>query len=473
MQTYRHLFELINDNFNYDDLALLCKSLSLDIEELSGGSSRKRKAMELQEYMRRRGRIDELLQEVHRARLHLDLRPFGGPGPKEANATPEASILAEPVETPSTPVGTPIKPVTSKTAGQYEDFDIRIGLRHQDGRYPLSANSPAGDTATILQTLPLDDEAFGDVVYYLRERMARSQHAERLGKQLRNFLFPTDIWSLYGRSLTMVKERGKKGLRVRIHVSLDSSPELSQIPWEYCEGDRTYLALDETTPVVRYIATDRPPAPIAVPKTVRILLVIASPSDLTPLDVKAEVELVQQALAPLKTTGLVDVQVVFQTTRRKLFDNFNSFDPHILHFIGHGELNDEGEGALILENEAGKAESIDAKKMLVLLQNSNVKLVILNACETAASSEGKAFMGIAPRLVWAGIPAVIAMQFAIPDRVAVTFTQDLYNALAQGKPLDMAMTAARKGAYFVTDEIYWAIPVLFMRAPDGIIWQPK
>jgi len=471
MTEHRHLFELISANFDYNELTFLCRSLGVDIEELPGGSSKKRKAMELQEYLRRRGRSNELLQEVHRERPHLDLRPFGGLAPEAEDArlvAPAEPTQAEP-HVPTPPSRSPI------TSGQdYENFDIRIGLRHEDSRrYPLSANSPAGDTSTILQTLPLDDEAFGDIVYYLREQMAGSHHAEQLGKQLRNFLFPTEIWSLYGRSLTMVKERGKKGLRVRIHVSLDSSPELSQIPWEYCEGDRTYLALDETTPVVRYIATDRPPAPIAVPETVRILLVIASPSDLAPLDVKAEEERIQQALAPLKATGLVDVKVVFQTTRRKLFDNFNSFDPHILHFIGHGELNNKGEGALILENEAGKSESVDAKKMLVLLQNSNVKLVILNACETAASGEGKAFMGVAPRLVWAGIPAVIAMQFAIPDLVAITFTQDLYNALAQGKPLDMAMTAARKGAYFVNDEIFWAIPVLFMRAPDGVIWRPE
>lgn len=471
MTEYRHLFELISDNFDYNDLTFLCRSLGVDIEELPGGSGRKRKAMELQEYLRRRGRMDELLQEVHRERPHLDLRPFGGPEPQADDARPVAP--EDPAQAkPHAPMP-PRLPVAIRQ--DYENFDIHIGLRHADGRYPLNVlNSPAGQTpGTILQTLPLDDEAFNDVVYYLRELIATSHHAEQLGTQLRDFLFPPAVWNLYVSSLATVKERHKKGLRIRLHFSLESSPELSQVPWEYCEADRTYLALDETTPVVRYIATDRPPAPIAVPETVRILLVIASPSDLAPLDVKAEEELVQQALAPLKTMGLVDVKVVHQTTRRKLFENFSTFDPHILHFIGHGEVNEKGEGALILENAAGKSEAVNAKKMLVLLQNSNVKLVILNACETAASDEGKAFMGVAPRLVWAGIPAVIAMQFAIPDDVAVTFIQDLYNALAQGKPLDMAMTAARKGAYFVNDEIFWAIPVLFMRAPDGVIWQPK
>ena len=473
MAQYRHLFELISDNFDYDELTFLCQSLGIDIEELSGGSSKKRKAMELQEYMRRRGRSDELLQEVHRERPHLDLRLFGGPEPEEEDTTtPITPVKPTPIESqikmPS------LQP--SVTAWQdYENFDIHIGLRHADGRYPLNViNSPAGQTpGTILQKLPLDDEAFSDVVYYLRELIATSHHAEQLSTQLRDFLFPPAVWNLYVSSLATVKERHKKGLRIRLHFSLDSSPELSQIPWEYCAGDRTYLALNETTPVVRYIQTDRPLTPIAIPEMVRILIVMASPKDLQPLKVEEEEKRVRQALTPLEARGQVLVQVVPHTTRRKLFKHFSTFNPHILHFVGHGELNKDGEGTLLLENEVGESDAIDARRMLVLLQDSNVRLVILNACETAATSEGKALMGVAPRLVWAGVPAVIAMQFMVPDPVAVAFMEDLYNAMAQGKPLDMAMTAARKGAYIVNDEIYWAIPVLFLHAPDGVIWQPK
>jgi CHAT domain-containing protein len=110
--------------------------------------------------------------------------------------------------------------------------------------------------------------------------------------------------------------------------------------------------------------------------------------------------------------------------------------------------------------------------MLVLSQGSSVKLVVLSACETAAHAESRAIMGVAPRLVWAGIPAVVAMQFAVPDKTAVALMRFFYESLADGKPLDTAMTVARRGAYFVYDDkIFWAIPVLFMRAPNGVIWQ--
>lgn len=471
MTEYRHLFELISDNFDYNDLTFLCKSLGVDIEELPGGFGKKRKAMELQEYMRRRGRSNDLLEEVHRARPHLDLRPFGGLGPEEMESVPIKTVTSS---VPSEPQVTKLVTKLPAAAKDYENFDIHIGMHHADGRYPLKASSlVAGDTGTILQTLPRDDEAFTDVVYYLRELMAGSHHAEQLGRKLRDFLFPQDIWNLYNRSLAVVKERGKNGLRVRLRFSLESSPELGQIPWEYCEGDRTYLALDETTPMVRYIDTDRPPIPVAVPGTVRILVVVASPKDQDPLDVAAEEQRIRQTLASLEQRGQIEVKVIPHATRLKLLEHVNRFDPHILHFIGHGLLNSAGEGTLVLESETGHTDAIDAKWMLVLLQNRSVRVVILNACETAAAEESRAFMGVAPRLVWAGIPAVIAMQFAIPDPVAVAFMQFLYEALAEGKPLDMAMTAARKGAYLINNEIFWAIPVLFMRAPDGVIWQPQ
>jgi hypothetical protein len=80
-------------------------------------------------------------------------------------------------------------------------------------------------------------------------------------------------------------------------------------------------------------------------------------------------------------------------------------------------------------------------------------------------------MGLAPKLVWGDTPAVLAMQFALPDEAGAPFMQTLYEFLADDEPLDTAVTEARIGLYFDnTDKFYWAIPVLFMRSPDGRIW---
>jgi hypothetical protein len=40
--------------------------------------------------------------------------------------------------------------------------------------------------------------------------------------------------------------------------------------------------------------------------------------------------------------------------------------------------------------------------------------------------------------------------------------------------LDRAITEARINLYTYDEEnIFWAVPVLFMRSPDGVIWQER
>lgn len=116
--------------------------------------------------------------------------------------------------------------------------------------------------------------------------------------------------------------------------------------------------------------------------------------------------------------------------------------------------------------------------MLDLFQGNNTKLIILSACQSGAtsdkpekSSSSEAFMGLAPKLVWGGIPSVVAMQYDLPNAAAMPFVKTLYDFLAVGKPLDWALTKARLGLRFaILESPYWGIPVLFMRAPDGNIW---
>jgi hypothetical protein len=65
---------------------------------------------------------------------------------------------------------------------------------------------------------------------------------------------------------------------------------------------------------------------------------------------------------------------------------------------------------------------------------------------------------------------VIAMQFEIADDVASTFAHEFYGALADGLPIDAAVTEARKAIFAGGREIEWATPVLYLRAPDGRIF---
>ena len=62
-----------------------------------------------------------------------------------------------------------------------------------------------------------------------------------------------------------------------------------------------------------------------------------------------------------------------------------------------------------------------------------------------AHSHVNPFSGVASSLVHYGVPAVIGMQFEITDDAAITFADRLYTAVAQGFPIDAALTAGPQG----------------------------
>jgi hypothetical protein len=79
---------------------------------------------------------------------------------------------------------------------------------------------------------------------------------------------------------------------------------------------------------------------------------------------------------------------------------------------------------------------------------------------------------VAQSLVQGGLPAVVAMQFEITDRAAIVFAHEFYRAMADGYPVDAAITEARK--VLLTESrgsgLEWGTPVLYMRAPDGRVF---
>jgi hypothetical protein len=62
---------------------------------------------------------------------------------------------------------------------------------------------------------------------------------------------------------------------------------------------------------------------------------------------------------------------------------------------------------------------------------------------------------------------VIAMQFEVSERTAATLSREFYRSVADNYPVDAALAEARKAIYTQGQDIEWGIPVLFMRSPDG------
>jgi hypothetical protein len=74
---------------------------------------------------------------------------------------------------------------------------------------------------------------------------------------------------------------------------------------------------------------------------------------------------------------------------------------------------DLNEGFLVLEDDRGEPDLLPAGLLATFLRSRNVRLAVLNACETAQTGQD-IWAGMA--LVLAGVPAVIAMQTAVLDQ---------------------------------------------------------
>jgi tetratricopeptide (TPR) repeat protein len=99
-----------------------------------------------------------------------------------------------------------------------------------------------------------------------------------------------------------------------------------------------------------------------------------------------------------------------------------------------------------------------------------LRLAILNACEGARADRTDPFAGTAQSLVQQGIPAVIAMQFEITDQAAIAFAHEFYEAISDNYPVDAALTEARKTLFGMGHGLEWGTPVLYLRAPNGRIF---
>ena len=124
-----------------------------------------------------------------------------------------------------------------------------------------------------------------------------------------------------------------------------------------------------------------------------------------------------------------------------------------------------------MEDDHGRARLVGGEDLGTLLHDHrSLRLAVLNSCEGARGDRADPFSGTAQSLIQQGIPAVVAMQFEITDDAAITFGHVLYEAIADGYPLDAATAEARKAIYADGNLTEWGTPVLYSRAPDGRIF---
>ncbi|UCH58684.1 MAG: CHAT domain-containing protein, partial [Anaerolineales bacterium] len=192
------------------------------------------------------------------------------------------------------------------------------------------------------------------------------------------------------------------------------------------------------------------------------------------LDVEREWNNLKAALAELEARGSLVLDHLDTASPTELQYRLRRNEYHVFHFIGHGGFNEQAQdGILLFEDENQRGHPLSGQYLGTLLHDENtLRLAVLNACEGGRSGVSDPFAGVAQSLVQQGLPAVIAMQFEVTDEAAITFAREFYTAIADGYPVDAALSEARKAIFSLGNDIEWGTPVLYMRAPDGRIFDP-
>jgi len=363
----------------------------------------------------------------------------------------------------------------------YLDFDVLIERADQGAYRVRVVNAPAGPTPSSSFTVPFSQLELENFVLKIgrpRRVVRRVDEPETaaikaFGSQLYRALFHDELEVNLLRSQSQATAMGM-GLRLRLRLS--DTPELAELPWEflYDRSRNRFVCLSDRTPLVRFLEVPDPPRPLPVSPPLRVLVMISSPRDpsFAELDVEQEWAKLQGVLSGLEQAGLVHLERLETATLSALRQRLRRDDWHVLHFIGHGGFDPHAQdGVLVLEDQAGGSRLVTAQALGVPLHNHDpLRLVVLNACEGARSDPTDPFAGTAQTLIQQGIPAVVAMQFEITDPAAIAFTGELYAAVADGYPLDAALSQARQAIYTDVSEVEWATPVLYLRAPDGRIF---
>ncbi len=276
--------------------------------------------------------------------------------------------------------------------------------------------------------------------------------------------------ALFGTQGDKLLAHGPAVIRVRV----PATPEAAGLPFRPFEAawlrDRP-LALHDLSLV--FEAPGQPSRPAAAPISgvLRILAVFSLPPAGSPLNLRAERQMLKTLVKQLTSSGraAITLRVLqYGTTRAILeaaLEEGEGWD--MVHFSGHGNA-----GELLLEAPDGRPDLIgaDAVARLLQLARPRLKLVSLSACHSGAATveETLRWLGLdfTPRRDAAATPTpaaavpeaagsvaqalvrsldcgVMAMRFPVEDEFAIDLARRLYDKLlSKDQPLPRALQRA-------------------------------
>lgn len=364
-----------------------------------------------------------------------------------------------------------------------------------------------------LNNLEADDQELREIGYHLFAALCgseapgarRSEFSEQSVREvLRNVIQRT------------LRRRGTVALTLSFAAGCD---EFVRYPWELLHNGEHFLIASGIFTLTRaLLRPDQPTGyelPVHLP--LRVLYIGCSPGGCVPLETERSFEALARGLSRLTEDGRLILDRLEPPTFDELvrylssyggiaaFDDSETPIPcYAIHFDGHGAygrlcpadgcevLNDadarqcvvcytalsrvKPQTYLCFCDDEGRNRFIDTQALRELFLSSDVRLAVFSACETATLGEENGHhrhrraavnATLATALVMSQVPAVVAMPFSLHDDLSPTFMFHFYEALADGRTLEEALSRARQAMLPMTKHQGWFIPVLYRHVTEG------
>jgi hypothetical protein len=348
----------------------------------------------------------------------------------------------------------------------YEAFNVifaPLSDRHSDRHYAITVEGPGGRADGVFELPQLQPFYMEPAGRLERERTSGLELVE-LGTILFRALFQDKIKEAYSRS--KVRLKSNQGLRLRLHIDTEVAHPVAALPWEFLYDPEIqgHLVLRDI-PIVRCIPG--PPRNTRPMGQGRLKVLVSSARTPPAQNSQPELQAIETVLK--KLGDFVEVVVEPSMTTRKLRSILREFAPHVWHFVGHGGLSRENRSLLLFEDENGDPTGINADVLSALLSGQGVSLVVLSACNGAKLTD-KPFYNLAPQLIKADIPAVVAMQFPISEEGACAFANEFYSELVEGSLVEVCVNEGRSAVLEHISLPDWGVPVIYTRdKPDVLL----
>lgn len=341
--------------------------------------------------------------------------------------------------------------------------ELQIELRWVDGGYEATTRWPGGETSRTQHRLPAELSAIDELFTRLGKGKGTwvsrnvneglSDPVRDLGERLFLSLTEGGLGARYHQLIA----RGQ--LRLCLATS---DPRLADLPWEllYDVKNQDFVALSVRTPIVRRwlagddaISAGEPLPPIEGP--LRVIVIDASRGSRS---ASLEVE----ALQKVAGDALQVSSVIEASDEARLLEALAQRTEPCLHFIGPTSEGSRRDGDLLRcggTSVATATQVVDALRSRREAGRAPLRFAFWGRRDTDAFAAR-----VAPSLA-----ASIGVRDQLSGDGAGAFVTGLYRALAEGRSLPTAFTAARQR---VDRELpgnrEWSLPVMYLQRPEGL-----